>query len=184
MGIPDRSLLDLIEKVRSWISWRGSHQSCLSPGDEMPDNSCKMCSECDTKFSEFWIRYHCQSCGRMLCGKCLWGFESYIVASSEENMKSCKFCSEVILRRESGRKHSEKIHPSASPRESPEPPSPCFGGEKIDGTVNSKLIHSDRLAPYIESRDYGFSPRAATSSTATSCSGYPSPVCDRRFYSR
>ena len=184
MGIPDRSLIDLIEKVRSWISWRGSHRSCLSRENEMPYNSRKMCSECDTQFSEFWIRYHCQSCGRMLCGRCLWGFESYIVASSEENIKSCKFCSEVSLRHEGGRKYSEKIHPSASPRESPEPPSPCFGDERTDGTVNSELIHSDRLARYLEARDYGFSPRVATSSSVTSNSGYPSPVSVPRFYSR
>lgn len=184
MGIPDTSLLDLIEKVGSWIPWRGSHRPCLSRENEMPGNSCKMCCGCDIKFSEFWIRYHCQSCGRVLCGKCLWGFESYIVASSEENINSCKFCSEVSLRREGGRKNSEKIHPSASPRESPEPPSPCFGGEKTDGTVNSELIHSDRLACFLEARDYGYSPRAATSSTVTSNRGYPSPVSVRRFYSR
>lgn len=181
MGIPDTSLLDLIEKVRSWISWSGSHRPCMSLGNEMPENSGKMCCECDTQLSEFWIRYHCQSCGRMLCGKCLWGFESYIVASSEENIKSCKFCSEVTLRREGGRKYSEKIHPAASPRESPEPQSPCEGS---DGTVKSEFIHSDRLAHFIEARDYGYSPRAANSSIATSNSCYPSPVSDRRFYSR
>ncbi|CBI26914.3 unnamed protein product, partial [Vitis vinifera] len=124
MGIPDTSLLDLIEKVGSWIPWRGSHRPCLSRENEMPGNSCKMCCGCDIKFSEYWIRYHCQSCGRVLCGKCF-----------------------------------EKIHPSASPRESPEPPSPCFGGEKTDGTVNSD-------------------------STVTSNHGYPSPVSVRRFYSR
>ena len=48
MGILDTSPLDLVEKFRSWSSWR----EVIGPQEkEMPGNSCKFCCECDIKSS-------------------------------------------------------------------------------------------------------------------------------------
>ncbi|KAF2323995.1 hypothetical protein GH714_005904 [Hevea brasiliensis] len=69
-----------------------------------------------------------------------------------------------------GGRNSEKVHPSESPRESPETPSPSFGGESIQ---------SDNLARYLESRDSGYSPLPVTSRSMTSFSAHPSLVSDR-----
>ncbi|XWS22824.1 hypothetical protein CRYUN_Cryun29cG0068900 [Craigia yunnanensis] len=195
MGILDSSLLDLnlIEKVRSWISWGASDLSCFA-GEEfgMLNNgvSKKMCCcECDMKFvDEFSHRYRCQNCGRWLCSKCLERYDlSVAVVVQSDNVKgntndfyrmtsvkSCKFCCDgVNTRRESGgRKYYEKVHPSESPLESPEPPSPC--------SVNSESIKSDNLAQYLEARDYGFSLHALTGKSMTSFSTLPSPVCIRQ----
>uniref|UniRef100_A0A5B6ZR21 1-phosphatidylinositol-3-phosphate 5-kinase n=1 Tax=Davidia involucrata TaxID=16924 RepID=A0A5B6ZR21_DAVIN len=164
MGIPDSSLLDLIEKVRSWISCGTSDLSSLPREFEMPDNSCKMCSECEMKFTDTCLGYHCQSCGRVLCQNCVWGYGSLgIVASGNMksiaeagiDIKSCKFC---FL----GRKYSDKIYPSESPRQSPEPESPSSSSERFDG----------------------YSPHAVTKSCITSFAGHPSPVSLRFSPSR
>lgn len=156
----------------------------------MSDKGCKMCCECKTTLTEISHRYHCQSCGGWLCGKCIRGYEIVVeesdsVKSKAEGgggtIKSCKSCSNGA-RREGGRKCSEKVHPSASPqespRESPEPPSPCFS-ERISCSMNSESIHSDHLAHYLETREYGYSPHAMTSRSMTSFSDHPSPVSVR-----
>ncbi|GKV42909.1 hypothetical protein SLEP1_g50267 [Rubroshorea leprosula] len=146
----------------------------------MAGNVCKMCCECDTKFTESSRGFHCQNCGRWLCSKCIQSFESPVVVpddvkgrgNSWESLKSCKFCAVVTMRLESGRKYCEKVHPSLSPRDNPEPPSPC--------AAYSESVQSDRLAQYLEARDSGYSPQAAAirsmSMSMTSFSAHPSLV--------
>ncbi|XVF02830.1 hypothetical protein REPUB_Repub04eG0208000 [Reevesia pubescens] len=151
------------------------------------------CCECDMKFvDELSHRYLCQSCGRWLCSKCVERYESPVVVDDDDqsdnvkgngfsglmSVKSCKFCSDgVNTRRESGgRKYCEKVHPSESPRESPEPPSPC--------SLNSESIKSDHLARYLEARDCGFCLHPVTGKSMTSFSTHPSPVSTRRSPSR
>lgn len=181
MGIPDSSLLDLKEKVRSWISWRASDLLCVPGEFEMPDNSCKMCCECEAKFSESCNGYCCQGCGRWMCGRCNHGN-----VESKESIKACKFCDGIIVRHGCGRKYSEKVHPSVSPQESPEPPSPSFNTEKTDCSRRSELVQSDRLADFLESRDCGYSPDAVTSRSQSmiSFSAHLPPVSVRRSPSR
>lgn len=194
MGIPDRSLIDLIVKFRSWISWVASD----SKGFEMLTSDSKMgccCCECNMKLSQ--NSYSCRSCGGWVCGKCIRGYELPVVelgSGGSMSIKWCKLCSgkrgeDVVTGRKSGGS-SKKVHPAVSPlespRESPEPPSPpppppCFGssGEGI----RSKSIRSDRLAHYLETREYGYSPNAIISSRSmmmlSSFSGHPSPVSVR-----
>ncbi|CAK7326721.1 unnamed protein product [Dovyalis caffra] len=181
MGIPDTSLLDLLDKVRYWISLGGSDcsPSCLSANFEMPNNgTVNMCSECDSNINQFFDGYHCQSCGKWLCFNCMRGYESTDVKSNGDfgdAIKSCKFCNGVTVKRDGGRKNSEKVHPTDSPGGSPEPPSPSFSAESIQ---------SDRLVHYLESRDCGFSPNAITTRSMTSFSAHPSPVSVRRSSSR
>ncbi|KAE8719283.1 Forms aploid and binucleate cells 1c, putative isoform 4 [Hibiscus syriacus] len=60
------------------------------------------------------------------------------------SVKSCKLCCDGVNSRleTGGRKCSEKVHPSESPRESPELISPC--------SMNSESIRSDHLGQYLE----------------------------------
>ncbi|GLT35020.1 hypothetical protein SLA2020_095050 [Shorea laevis] len=193
MGIPDSSIFNLIDKVRSWISWGASDtrvSGFSSEEFEMSGNGFKMCSECDAKFTESSRGFHCQNCGSWLCSKCLQvqGFESPIVVESDdgkkdsanswERVKSCNFCVGVTLRRQSGKilKYCEKVHPSVSPRESPEPPSHC--------SVYSESNQGDRLAHYLEARDGGYSPQAVINRSMTSFNAYPSLVSTRLSPSR
>ncbi|KAF9677415.1 hypothetical protein SADUNF_Sadunf08G0105300 [Salix dunnii] len=176
MGIPDTSLLDLLDKVRSCIS-RGPSDlspSCLSANFEMPNNgTVEMCSECHSNNNQFFNGYHCQSCGKWLCFNCMRRYRSN--GDFGEAIKSCKFCNGVTVKRDGGRKNSDKVHPTDSPRGSPEPPSPSFSAEPI---------HSDRLPLYLESRDCGFSPNAITTGNMTSFNSHSSPVSARRSSSR
>ncbi|KAJ6982029.1 1-phosphatidylinositol-3-phosphate 5-kinase FAB1C isoform X1 [Populus alba x Populus x berolinensis] len=181
MGIPDSSLFYLLHKVRSWISWGASDlsPSCLSANFEMPNNdTVNMCSECDSNNNQFLNGYHCQSCGKWSCFNCMRGYQFNVVncnADFGEAIKYCKFCNGVTVKRDGGRKNDEKVHPTDSPRGSPEPPSPSF---------SAASIQSDHLAHYLESRGCGFSPNTITSRSMTSFSAHPSPVSVRRSSSR
>ncbi|XP_075633057.1 putative 1-phosphatidylinositol-3-phosphate 5-kinase FAB1C [Castanea sativa] len=193
MGIPDRSLTDLIVKFRSWVSWVASD----SKGFEMLTSDSKMgcrCCECNMKLSQ--NSYSCRSCGRWVCGKCIRGYEVETgagVGGGSMSIKWCNFCSgkrgEGVIMGRKGGGSSEKVHPAVSPlespRESPEPPSPpppyfCRSGEGI----RSESIRSDRLAHYLETREFGYSPNAMISSRSmmmlSSFSGHPSPESVRR----
>ncbi|KAK6922238.1 Chaperonin Cpn60/GroEL/TCP-1 family [Dillenia turbinata] len=187
MGVPDNSFLDLIERVRSWISWEGRDFSGLSTEYQTPNNTCKMCSICDMSFAEFCIRYRCKSCSRVFCENCTGkngSFRLYGMKSSVEGIKnliSCKFCSG---RNEGGRRYSEKIYPSSSPPQSPEAERSCLRGGTFDKSHNSKQIQSDQLACYLEDRGFGLPPSVATAGSAASSTGHPSPVSVRHSSSR
>lgn len=188
MGIPDSSLLDLIERVRSWISWASTDLQCVRGHFEMLHSSSKMCCECHRNLTGLCHRYHCQICGRWFCGQCIFGYESFIVDAvksgyGESLTKYCKFCSDTRVGLECGRKHNEKVHPSASPRESPEPQSPCFSGERVKCFAESELMQSDSFARYLDARECGYSPHG-TNASMTSFSAHPSPVSIRCSSSR
>ncbi|XP_022941957.1 putative 1-phosphatidylinositol-3-phosphate 5-kinase FAB1C [Cucurbita moschata] len=152
----------------------------------MPNNSFKMCCECDTSFSQISLRYLCQSCNQSSCGKCIRGYESFVVQSdgmkvgneAMKRIKLCKFCSDDNLRREGGRRHSEKVYPSVSPRYSPEPPSPSYdGADKSPMKIES--LSDDRLSRYLGSQDCGYSPYAASHRISSSFNAHPFPISVR-----
>ncbi|WP_458439374.1 FYVE zinc finger domain-containing protein, partial [Klebsiella pneumoniae] len=35
----------------------------------MPDQSCRVCYECDSQFTLFNRKHHCRLCGRIFCNK-------------------------------------------------------------------------------------------------------------------
>ncbi|XP_009127840.1 putative 1-phosphatidylinositol-3-phosphate 5-kinase FAB1C [Brassica rapa] len=114
MGIPDGSLLDLIVKVRSWITSDPSDSSlCYSSSqhfETMPIVS-KMCNDCGGANLHHG-GYYCLSCGRLWCKSC------YSESDRQEDYKKlCRECDgEVLELREKG---YDKVHP----RDSPDPPS-------------------------------------------------------------
>lgn len=151
MGIPDSSLLYLIQKIRSWISWGTGDLSSFSGELKMADKSSKICCDCMMNLAESCIRYHCQRCGRMVCENCVQANDSFgVVLSGDTNstteagvvIKSCKFCFDISIRNKLGRKYCKKIHPSESPRQSPEPPSPSSSGERFSERFNGCSPHA------------------------------------------
>ncbi|KAL4280932.1 hypothetical protein GQ457_03G009690 [Hibiscus cannabinus] len=62
--------------------------------------------------------------------------------------KSCNFCCDGVKRHESGgRKYCEKVHPFESPRESPEPPSPCsLNREALDCGFSIKSVTNQSMS--------------------------------------
>lgn len=139
MGIPDSSILDLIQKVGSWIYWgSGDFYSCSGEY-----KMSKICCDCMMPLVESCISNHCQRCGRMMCDNCVQLNGCIAIASSgdlisdgasEANVVTnyCKFCSHIGNREKVGKKFIEKVYPSDSPRQSPEPPSPCSTGRCDD----------------------------------------------------
>lgn len=173
MGVPDSSLLDLIEKVRTWISWGMSDPTLLAGGRDMDVNSCKTCYECKMKFTDSYLKFHCLSCSRVFCNDCvrIFGSSDVVASGSGESeslvraavdIKTCKFCSDLSNCHKSTRKFSDKVYPSESPRESPEPPSPDFSSDRFDG----------------------YSPHDASKSSFTAFSSHPSSVSLRHSPSR
>ncbi|PIN09518.1 Phosphatidylinositol-4-phosphate 5-kinase [Handroanthus impetiginosus] len=134
----------------------------MSRGFEMADNSCNMCCYCEVSMLSSCIKFKCQTCRRLFCRKCVQGLSFLDVAASSPlkettdavfNIKTCKLCVDLGPPSKSARKFSGKVYPSESPRQSPEPPSPSFSGERFDGhsphavTRNSYESFLDRSSP-------------------------------------
>lgn len=94
----NKTLSDLVGVVKSWIPWR-SEPEHVSRDFWMPDESCRVCYECDTHFSLFNRRHHCRVCGRIFCAKCT---SNWIATPSDEpklvpleewdKIRACNYC--------------------------------------------------------------------------------------------
>ncbi|XP_029131071.1 1-phosphatidylinositol-3-phosphate 5-kinase FAB1B isoform X2 [Cajanus cajan] len=69
MDAVDKTFSDLVSIVKSWIPWR-SEPGNVSRDFWMPDQSCRVCYECDSQFTLFHRKHHCRLCGRIFCNKC------------------------------------------------------------------------------------------------------------------
>ncbi|KAG9444056.1 hypothetical protein H6P81_015396 [Aristolochia fimbriata] len=154
MGIPDSSIPNLIAKLRSWVSWGGGDISAVSKEYWMPDNSCRMCYECDIRFSVLNRRHHCRSCGRVFCSKCMQdpnGISSH--GEEKEQLKFCKFCFQAIGRN-SVAEFDEKLDLLMSPRR---------GFDFSQENYNDNPLQTDKLSSLFERH------RGSSSGGPTSC---------------
>lgn len=142
MGIPNSTLVNLIKKVRSWISWGISDSNSMAYGFKTSENDYNCFCHCGLNTSNSCIKYRCLSCGRWLCEKCAKSLASSDVAYPsclEEkteaiySVEACKLCFELGPVGKSAQRCSGKVYPCESPRKSPGPSSPSFSGEKFDG---------------------------------------------------
>ncbi|KAI4330460.1 hypothetical protein MLD38_028749 [Melastoma candidum] len=69
MDCRDNPFSEFFSLVKSWFSWKPC-PSNLSRDFWMPDESCRVCYECDTQFAIIIRRHHCRLCGRVFCGRC------------------------------------------------------------------------------------------------------------------
>ncbi|TXG68186.1 hypothetical protein EZV62_003121 [Acer yangbiense] len=69
MDASGKTCSDLVALLKSWIPWR-SEPANVSRDFWMPDQSCRVCYECDSQFTIFNRRHHCRLCGRIFCGQC------------------------------------------------------------------------------------------------------------------
>lgn len=90
MGSPEGRLVELLGAVKSRMPRRGEHspppapkaaaaadvpQAQAQPHDLsrdfwMPDQSCRVCYDCDAQFTILNRRHHCRHCGRVFCARC------------------------------------------------------------------------------------------------------------------
>ncbi|RRT56621.1 hypothetical protein B296_00036578 [Ensete ventricosum] len=88
MGVANYPILDLILKVRSWVRvppdvW--SDTSMSSGGDRA------MCCQCRDCLGSPGFGYRCQSCGRVVCRKCMLGSAAR-AERAEQQRVLCKLC--------------------------------------------------------------------------------------------
>ncbi|KAI4387336.1 hypothetical protein MLD38_005176 [Melastoma candidum] len=69
MDSPANPFAEFLSLIKSWLPWRPDPAN-LSRDFWMPDESCRVCYECDTQFTIINRRHHCRLCGRVFCGKC------------------------------------------------------------------------------------------------------------------
>ncbi|KAL2555055.1 1-phosphatidylinositol-3-phosphate 5-kinase FAB1B [Forsythia ovata] len=69
MDASDRTFSDIVGLLKSWIPGR-SEPANVSRDFWMPDQSCRVCYECDSQFTLFNRRHHCRLCGRVFCARC------------------------------------------------------------------------------------------------------------------
>ncbi|XP_057981943.1 1-phosphatidylinositol-3-phosphate 5-kinase FAB1B [Malania oleifera] len=97
MDAPDKTLSELVGILKSWLPWR-SEPANVSRDFWMPDQSCRVCYDCDSQFTIFNRRHHCRLCGRVFCAKCT--ANSIPPPSSEprtpreewEKIRVCNYC--------------------------------------------------------------------------------------------
>jgi 1-phosphatidylinositol-3-phosphate 5-kinase len=79
MGSPDGRLVELFGVVKSWMPRWGEQSPPPASGAEphdlsrdfwMPDQSCRVCYDCDVQFTILNRRHHCRHCGRVFCARC------------------------------------------------------------------------------------------------------------------
>ncbi|XP_051148627.1 putative 1-phosphatidylinositol-3-phosphate 5-kinase FAB1C isoform X2 [Andrographis paniculata] len=163
----DSSLLDFLDKFISWMSFGyNSDMSSDSGGFDMLDNSLDFaicCCNCAANVSKSCLMYHCQKCGRFLCGKCVQDHPSFDVVIKEESrdcvfsIRSCRFC----IKLGSVSRSRSKVCPVESPRQSFEPLSPSFTGGRFNDHPSPRNV---RRSPSRCDEDEG-EDRAATPSS-------------------
>ncbi|KAE9598078.1 hypothetical protein Lal_00004213 [Lupinus albus] len=69
MDAVGNTFCEVLSIIKLWFPWRGEPAN-VSRDFWMPDQSCRLCYECDSPFTLFNRRHHCRLCGRIFCGKC------------------------------------------------------------------------------------------------------------------
>ncbi|XP_071686037.1 1-phosphatidylinositol-3-phosphate 5-kinase FAB1B-like [Rutidosis leptorrhynchoides] len=97
MDAPEKPLSNLIGNLRSWIPRRSEPEN-VSRDFWMPDQSCRVCYECDSQFTLFNRRHHCRLCGRVFCAKCTQNWiptrssNKNIFREDSEKIRACNYC--------------------------------------------------------------------------------------------
>ncbi|XP_010323385.1 1-phosphatidylinositol-3-phosphate 5-kinase FAB1B [Solanum lycopersicum] len=99
MDTPEnKKLSEIVDVVKLWMPRKTEAQVSVSRDFWMPDQSCRVCYECDSQFTVFNRRHHCRLCGRVFCAKCA---SNSIPVSNEEpkagqedgdRIRVCSFC--------------------------------------------------------------------------------------------
>ncbi|KZV43468.1 hypothetical protein F511_09911 [Dorcoceras hygrometricum] len=144
MDAPNKNFSDLIGLLKSWIPWR-SEPAHVSRDFWMPDQSCRVCYECDTQFTLFNRRHHCRLCGRIFCGKCTSNWiptppsEPEIPREEWDKIRVCNYCFRQWQQGFSA-PVDDGIHVGKVDRISTSPSATSFISTKSCGTCDSSSV--------------------------------------------
>ncbi|GAU16793.1 hypothetical protein TSUD_200360 [Trifolium subterraneum] len=142
MGTPDKKITDLVDVVRSWIPRRVEPPN-VSRDFWMPDQSCRVCYDCDSQFTVFNRRHHCRICGRVFCAKCTANFipasphEANNGRGDSERIRVCNYCFKPW---EEGVGAVDSATPSATPLLSPSPSSTSLVSSKSSSSSTAGSV--------------------------------------------
>ncbi|XP_052182614.1 1-phosphatidylinositol-3-phosphate 5-kinase FAB1B-like [Diospyros lotus] len=96
MDVPEKSFFDVLDLLKSWNPWRPEPTN-VSRDFWMPDQSCRVCYECDSQFTLLNRRHHCRHCGRVFCAKCTSNWVPALGSPRTgreewEKIRVCNFC--------------------------------------------------------------------------------------------
>ncbi|KAE8768958.1 1-phosphatidylinositol-3-phosphate 5-kinase FAB1A-like [Hordeum vulgare] len=161
MGSPEGRLVELLGTVKSRMPRRGEHSPPPAPKAAaadvpqphdlsrdfwMPDQSCRVCYDCDAQFTILNRRHHCRHCGRVFCARCTANSvpRSLGDATREdiERIRVCNYCFKRWLEEE-----------AVTPRDVAQPSglshsATSAGSEKSCSTGRSSTVTSDQMLSY------------------------------------
>uniref|UniRef100_A0A7N1A8F9 1-phosphatidylinositol-3-phosphate 5-kinase n=3 Tax=Kalanchoe fedtschenkoi TaxID=63787 RepID=A0A7N1A8F9_KALFE len=165
--------------------------SCVAGESNRPITQIRTC---DCGFaSEVSTKCNCESCGRMMCEKCMHEYECVVsvpsneldsASETEEIRRCCRYCVETNIL--SSSKSGGKVHPSALSQQICESPSTSSGDgkEKVNGMVGHDYLRSPRVCAVLAPKYHSYSPDKVTCSNFSSYSGPLFPVSVQRSCSR
>uniref|UniRef100_A0A0E0AW40 1-phosphatidylinositol-3-phosphate 5-kinase n=1 Tax=Oryza glumipatula TaxID=40148 RepID=A0A0E0AW40_9ORYZ len=176
MGSPEGRLVELFGAVKSWMPRRGDHSpppplppppasqvgaggggGAASPQPHdlsrdfwMPDQSCRVCYDCDAQFTILNRRHHCRHCGRVFCARCTANSVPRAPGDAAredgERIRVCNYCfrrwleEEAAARRDVAQPSSPVLSPSAS--------AVSIGSDKSSSTARSSAGTNGQMSSY------------------------------------
>ncbi|GJN03665.1 hypothetical protein PR202_ga21136 [Eleusine coracana subsp. coracana] len=163
MGSPDGRLVELFGAVKSWMPRRGEQSPPPSSGAVagaqphdlsrdfwMPDQSCRVCYDCDAQFTILNRRHHCRHCGRVFCARCTANSvprsPGDAVREDGERIRVCNYCFKRWLEEEAAARR-DLAQPS-SPVLSLSPSAASLGSDKSSSTGRSSTGSNGQMSSY------------------------------------
>lgn len=163
METPNKTFSDVFALFKSWIPWR-SEPAHVSRDFWMPDQSCRVCYECDCQFTIFNRRHHCRLCGRVFCGQCTANsvpassFQSPTDCDDWEKIRVCNYCFKQWQMGRSAHHNGNKA-PNSNPSTSPSASSLASYKSGVTSSASSFAFAYTTGAYQRTHRGSGVSPR-------------------------
>ncbi|CAA3014733.1 1-phosphatidylinositol-3-phosphate 5-kinase FAB1B-like isoform X2 [Olea europaea subsp. europaea] len=144
MDVSDRTFSDIVGLLKSWFSGR-SEPANMSRDFWMPDQSCRVCYECDSQFTLFNRRHHCRLCGRVFCARCTSNWIPTMSSDQKtpredwDKIRVCNFCFKQWEHRSTGTA-DDGIHVSTLDLSTTSPSETSFISTRSSGTCDSSNI--------------------------------------------
>ena len=168
MDSQDKTFSELVAIVKSWMPWR-SEPANVSRDFWMPDQSCRVCYECDSQFTIFNRKHHCRLCGRVFCARCTANSvpaPSGDPSTDREECEKIRVCNYCFKQWEQGRATLDNGIQVANLDLSTSPSATSFVSTKSSGTASSSITLGSMPYP-VDSyqrvqRSSGLSPRQSS----------------------